>query len=91
MPYFHLKQKPAYPRIYQITLILPHQTHLGAENALFLRKKTAPGTESNFLSVGPERTGNPSKNPQKHLKKPLPPVRCTADGREEGGWLGWLG
>ena len=57
----------------------------------FYVKKQGPDTESNFLSVGPERTGNRSKNPQKHIKKPLPPVSCTADGREEGGWLGWLG
>ena len=64
--------------------------HLGTENALFFLKKQGAATEANFLSVGPERTGNPSKNPQKHLKKPLPPVR-QAGGREEGGWLGWLG
>ena len=64
---------------------------LEAENALFLRKKTGPGTEANFLSVGPEPTGNPSKNPEKHLKKPLPPRE--AGGRQGGGlgWLGWLG
>ena len=101
---------------------MPYQTHLGAENALFLPKKgppipknlsrypyfavpnaprsqksfiftqkRAPGTEATFSIAKPEPTGNPSKNPKKHLKKPLPPVRCTADGREEGGWLGWLG
>ena len=48
-------------------------------------------TKVTFFNLGPEPTGNYAKNPQKHLKKPLPPVRCTADGREEGGWLGWLG
>ena len=54
-----------------------------------------PGTEANFLTVDPERTGNPSKNAQKHLKKPLPPRE--AGGRQGGGrlaglaGLGWLG
>ena len=56
-----------------------------------------PGTRSNFLSVEPEPTGNPSKNPQKHLKKPLPPRE--AGGRQGGGrlaglaglgWAGWV-
>ena len=65
---------------------MPHQTCLGAEKTLFLRKN-APSNRGYFLSVGPEPTGNPSKNPKKHLKKPLPPVRCTAVGREEGGRL----
>ena len=50
MPYFYLKKQPAYQRICQETLILPYQTHLqthlGAENALFLRKKTAHLTAS---------------------------------------------
>ena len=80
MPYFYLKTGPAHPRIYRITFVLPYQTHLRAENALFLLKQREEAG-----------TRNPSKNPKKHLKKPLPPVRCTADGREEGGWLGWLG
>ena len=48
-------------------------------------------TKVTFDNLRPEPTGNYAKNPQKHLKKPLPPVSCTADGREEGGWLGWLG
>jgi hypothetical protein len=30
------KKAPAYRRIYPITLVLPHQTHLGAKNALLL-------------------------------------------------------
>ena len=41
MPYFYLKKGPAYRRIYPNTIILPYQTHLGAENALFLPKKRA--------------------------------------------------
>ena len=36
MPHFYLKKHP----IKLITLVLPHQTHLGAKNALFLPKKT---------------------------------------------------
>ena len=55
----------------------------------FYVKKQGPDARSNFLSVGPERTGNPSKNPQKHLKKPLPPRE--AGGRQGGGRLGWAG
>ena len=39
MPLFLPKKAPAYRRIYRDTLTLPHQTHLGAENALFLLKK----------------------------------------------------
>ena len=35
MPYIYLKKHP----IKLITLDLPHQTHLGAKNALFLPKK----------------------------------------------------
>ena len=33
------KKAPAYRRIYPITLVLPHQTHLGAKNALFCHTK----------------------------------------------------
>ena len=35
MPYFYLKKQP----IKLITLALPHQTHLGAKNALFCHTK----------------------------------------------------
>ena len=35
MPYFYAKAAPQN----EVPLILPHRTHLGAENALFLRKK----------------------------------------------------
>ena len=43
MPYFYVENAPQVRKIYRNTLILPHQTHLGAENALFLRKKRGPG------------------------------------------------
>ena len=33
------KKAPAYRRIFPITLVLPHQTHLGTENALFYHTK----------------------------------------------------
>ena len=115
MPYFYLKTGPAYRRIYPITLILPHQTHLGTENALFCHTKrtadinypcfatpNAPrsqkclisphekqvNTKVTLVNANPEPTGNPSKNPQKHLKKPLPPREV---GVRQGGGLGWLG
>ena len=56
----------------------------------FYLKREPPHTEATFLSVEPEPTGNPSKNPQKHYKKPLPP--CEAAGRRRAaGWDGWAG
>ena len=40
MLYFYIKKKgPPYRRIYQDTLILPYQTHLGAENAYLAKKE----------------------------------------------------
>ena len=79
------------PPIYPNTAGTAARSTPGPEITIKIEQNTAPATKATFLIVGPEPTGNPSKNPQKHLKKPLPPVRCTADGREEGGWLGWLG
>ena len=45
-------------------------------------------TKVTFDNLGPEPTGNYAKNPQKHLKKPLPPREV---GVRQGGGLGWLG
>ena len=53
----------------------------------YLKKR--PATVSTFSFENPEPIGNPSKNPQKQHKKPLPPRRTGAD--REDGWLGWLG
>ena len=88
MPYFYLKKGP---NLYAYRG-RPRQEHSGAKNHYKKRAKQGPGTEARFLIAGPEPTGNPSKNPKKHHKKPLPPRR-QAGGREEGwaGWVGWAG
>ena len=64
MPYFYLKSEPAYRRIYRHTLILPHQTHLGAENALFLRRKRTPGPKN--LSEYPYFAVRNAQEAEKH-------------------------
>ena len=65
--YFYLKRGPAYRRIYPITLILPHQTHLGTENALFLLKNNARSIKLPFF-CRTKRTSEP-KMPYFYLKK----------------------
>ena len=85
MPYFYLEKGPNLSRYRRHR----RQEHSKSKNHSKIRTKQGPGTKANFLRANPERTGNPSKNPKKHYKKPLPPREVY--GREEGGWLGWLG
>ena len=78
MLYFYLKKGPAYRRIYQDTLILPHQTHLGAENALFLPKKSARLPKN--LSKYPARVEQAVLLPSGGVEPPILPQRARQLG-----------
>ena len=89
MPYFCPKKDP----VYRHTAGTPARSTLGPEIIKKNKQNRAPGTGATFSIANPEPTGNPSKNPKKHYKKPLPPLRLGWAGL---GWaglagLGWLG
>ena len=88
MRYFYLKKAPGRQEL-DFDIATPNAPR--SQKCLISPHEKQVNTKVTLVNANPDSTGNPSKNPQKHLKKPLPPVRCTADGREEGGWLGWLG